>query len=84
MSSERTVTIEDRILHIFRRKMELDVNPQTDVIESGLLDSLSFVTLLASLESEFEIHIDVENLDLDDFRSPRSICRYVAGIRSLE
>lgn len=80
--SNQAITIEDRVLEILRHQMELDVEADTDVIETGLLDSLSFVTLLTRLETEFAIEIDVETLDLGDFRNPRAIGRYVDELRA--
>jgi acyl carrier protein len=44
------------------------------------MDSLVVVRLLARLEDEFGFVVDVERLDLDDFRSVSSIARYVAGV----
>ena len=53
----------------------------TDVIATGLLDSLGVAELLLTLEERFEITIDMGALDLDDVRSVRSIVRLVTGLR---
>ena len=54
----------------------------TDVISTGLLDSLGVAELLLTLEERFGITIDMATLDLDDIRSVRSIVSLVAGARS--
>jgi acyl carrier protein len=46
-----------------------------DVIETGLLDSLGLVTLVYELEQRCGIRIPFETLDVDDFRTVRSIAR---------
>lgn len=53
----------------------------TDVIATGLLDSLGVAELLLTLEERFGITIDMATLDLDDVRSVRSIVGLVTGLR---
>ena len=48
-------------------------SPDTDLIEGGLLDSLALVELLFALEHEFAVTIALDKLDIDEFRSIRSI-----------
>ncbi len=51
-----------------------------DLIESGLLDSLALVELLFALEREFGLSIPLEELDIDTFRSVRTIAGYVESL----
>jgi methoxymalonate biosynthesis acyl carrier protein len=53
-----------------------------DLMGTGLIDSLAFVTLLLGLERRFGISIDVNELDLDDFRTTTSIVAYVTRNRA--
>jgi acyl carrier protein len=68
---------EHRVQRIFRESLELEVEPDADVIEEGVMDSLVFVQLLVELEKEFQVSVKVEELELDDFRSVTRIARYV-------
>ena len=43
--------------------------PDTDLIATGLLDSLSIVTLLVELEQRFGVEVPLETLDLDAIRT---------------
>jgi acyl carrier protein len=52
----------------------------TDVIATGLLDSLGIAELLLTLEERFGITIDMATLDLDDVRSVRSITELVTDL----
>ena len=54
----------------------------TDVIATGLLDSLGVAELLLTLEERFLITIDMATLDLDDIRSVGSIVALINGLRS--
>lgn len=43
--------------------------PDADLIASGLLDSLSIVSLLVALEQRFEVQITLASLELDNLRT---------------
>ena len=52
-------------------------SPDTDLIESGLLDSLALVSLLAEIEREFGFELPLDTLEVDDFRTVESAASYV-------
>lgn len=54
------------------------VEPHQDLFEAGYLDSLSIVSLMVALEEEFQINIEMETLDLQDFQSVQSIHKLIA------
>ena len=69
-----TEAVTDRVQRLFVETLNVEVpSPDTDLIEGGLLDSLALVELLFALEREFAVTIPLENLDIDSFRSIRSI-----------
>lgn len=53
--------------------------PDTDIIDNGSLDSFALVELIVNVEEQFGVEVPVEDLDVDDFRSARSIARLVAS-----
>jgi acyl carrier protein len=68
-----------QVLEIFRR-MGRDVpSSDTDVFETGLLDSIGFVELLAALEQEFGFVVHLEDLEVENFRSVRAIALFIDG-----
>jgi acyl carrier protein len=69
--------VEGRVLGILRNGLDAEVALDLDVIQSGLLDSLNFVDLMVRLEEVFEVQIDVEDVELEDFRTARSIAQYL-------
>jgi methoxymalonate biosynthesis acyl carrier protein len=73
-----TGIVEHRVLAILQEGLDVEVGPELDVIDSGLLDSLTFVDLVVRLEIAFDTTIDVESVELDDFRSARAIVGYLA------
>jgi methoxymalonate biosynthesis acyl carrier protein len=68
----------DRIGNVFVRHLNIQApSPDTDVIESGTIDSLTFVELLAHLEQEFSIRIPLDDLDINQFRSIATIGEFI-------
>jgi acyl carrier protein len=68
----------DRITRLIRESLGLDVpSPDTDLIESGLLDSLALVSLLAEIEREFGFELPLDTLEVDDFRTVETAASYV-------
>ena len=54
----------------------------TDLVETGLLDSLAFVELTVQLEETFGITIPMERLHIDNVRSISAIAEFVATLQS--
>jgi D-alanine--poly(phosphoribitol) ligase subunit 2 len=66
--------VRELLTRVLRVQLTSD---DTDVIEAGMLDSLAVVELLVAIEEEFAVQVDLEHLDLDDLRTPRSIASLV-------
>lgn len=76
-----TLTQYQQILTIFETNLNLDVpSVETDLIGSGLLDSMGLVELLVSLEQQFSVNISLDKLELDHFRSIESIASLIATL----
>ena len=56
-------------------------SPDTDPLESGILDSLQFVELLVQLEQNFNLRIKIDDIDLEDLRTLARIARLVDANR---
>jgi len=52
------------------------------MIDAGLLDSLQFVQLVLHLEAAFGLHLSLEDLVIDHFRSIVSIATFIASVNS--
>ena len=48
-----------------------------DLIEEGLLDSLSLVEMLLILEQEFGVEVSILEIDFDQFRTVRNLATFV-------
>jgi acyl carrier protein len=74
------VSLHDRISELFAASLNVVIpSVETDLFESGALDSLAFVELLLHLEREFGITTSVDDLEIENFRSIARIADFVAG-----
>ena len=68
----------DQIIRLLSEKVHVEApSADSDLMESGLLDSLTLVELMASLEERFGIHISFDDIEIDNFRSASSIAEFV-------
>ena len=71
-------SLHDRISNIFIEHLHIQPpSPDIDLIEKGMIDSLTLVDLLAHLEQEFSIRIPLNELDLNHFRSIARISEFI-------
>jgi len=71
--------VHQKLTELFARKLNLEVSSiDTDLVGTGLLDSLALVELLAQLEETFDVSISANDLELENFRSIASIAGFVA------
>jgi len=78
MISSATVS-HDQITHLLLERVHVEApSAETDLMESGLLDSLTLVELMASLEEKFGIRISFDEIEIDNFRSVRKIAEFVS------
>ena len=67
-----------RIQAIFSDSLLRKVDsPKTDLLETGILDSMALVDLLLNVEQQFGVTIDVVDLDLENLRSIEKIAELV-------
>ena len=66
---EKTLIVNDL------KKAEITDN--FDLLDGGLIDSLGILELITAIEDHFEIEIDFENLDAEEFTIIGSLCNYI-------
>jgi acyl carrier protein len=65
--------------------MNLDIpSADTDLVETGILESRAFAELLHRLDEVFGLSVALDDLRLDDFRTARAIAALAAhGTRAI-
>ncbi|MGQ9367177.1 acyl carrier protein [Azospirillum sp. A39] len=74
-------TIENVLMDIFASELNVAVpDPETDLIETGLINSVTFVELVMILEERFQVTVPLDELELDQLRSVHQIAAVVATL----
>jgi acyl carrier protein len=69
-----------RVQQVFREALTMEVpSVDTDLIETGRLDSLALVELLFALEQQFGVDLALGELDVENFRTVQRISDFVAA-----
>ena len=77
------VATDNEVLHVrlrafFSEKLSVEVSSvDADLIQTGILDSLALVELLAYIEKEFGTEISLDDIGIEDFHSIAKIAEYV-------
>ena len=72
--------IIERLGAVFTESFHIEVpSPDTDLLETGILDSFQFVELLLQLEQRFNLRIKIDDIDLEDLRTIARIARLVTA-----
>jgi acyl carrier protein len=74
-----TADVNERVRRLLAETLNVEVSSdEMDLIDTGVIDSLALVELLVALEREFEVTIPFDELEIDTFRSVRSIGEFIA------
>jgi D-alanine--poly(phosphoribitol) ligase subunit 2 len=55
-------------------------SPDTDLLETGLIDSIGLVELILQLEERFGVNLPMDTIEIDDFRSINKIADLIARL----
>jgi acyl carrier protein len=70
--------LHTQIIAFFAEKLSVEVSSvDTDLVRTGILDSLALVELLTYIEKEFGTEISLDNVEIEDFHSIARIAEYV-------
>jgi methoxymalonate biosynthesis acyl carrier protein len=76
---------QQEIAQLFVKELRVEVpSMEMDLVETGILDSFTFLELLMHLENRFGMRVSMEDLEIDRFRSVVKIAAFVrdhGGIR---
>ena len=75
---QTNATVVNNLTKLFRDELFIDVpSADTDLIDSGLIDSLQLVRLLVHVEREFGSRIPLGEIEVDDLRSLARLARVI-------
>ena len=73
------------VLRAFLHEMiqGVDIKDDQDIFSTGLVNSLFAMQLLSFIEKSFDIEVDDEDLELDNFCSVNAVDAFIGKKRSL-
>ena len=70
--------MEQEILHILQEiNPYMEIETDTKLLEEEILDSMEILLLISELEDKYQIQIQLESLQLEDFQDILSITKFV-------
>jgi acyl carrier protein len=68
------------IQRLFLQTLSVRVDAvEADLLQTGILDSMTLVQLIASLEERFGLQLPMEDLELESFRSLSTIAQLIVN-----
>lgn len=80
MTPQAVFELADRLIEQIRRNttskisVNTEITPGTDLLTAGILDSIGFVELLMSIETEYGYQIDLVDADPAQFSTINGLC----------
>lgn len=72
-----------RVTRLIQDTMQIEVGDiDSDLIESGLIDSLALVDMIFRLEQEFSVSIRLDEISIDSFRTVRGIGQLLVALEA--
>jgi len=59
----------------------VDLQPDTPLVSSGIVDSFEFAGFVDTLCARYDIHLDLSDLGADNFDTPRQMLEVIEGLR---
>lgn len=57
------------------------ITSDTELLVSGLVDSLGVVQIVSWLEERLDVHLDPVDVVFENFETPAKICEFVEGLQ---
>lgn len=81
MKPQLEFEVADLVVHWVKKNMQangnrrIEVSADTDLMESGVLDSIGFVELIVFMENQIGCNIDLTDVDPSEFTTVNGLCR---------
>lgn len=72
-----SASIQEQLVEFLNSVTGQTITDNTELIDSGLLDSLTMMDLLVFVESDFEVRLDFQDIRPDLFKNPATISQLI-------
>ncbi len=68
----------ERLMEILKKVLpNVDFTTDADLVDDGIIDSLDVVAIISELTAEYDIEIDSDDIEPENFNSPQAILELV-------
>ena len=61
------MTVEQQLIDYLQHSTDIEVTLDTPLMESGVIDSMGVMTLIAFIANEYDLVLDMDDLTIDNF-----------------
>ena len=73
-----TRAVEDRLIEFLQTLTgNTEIATGTDLLEGGIVDSLTMMDLMVFIESELKVQLETGDLNADVFRTPATLAQFI-------
>ncbi len=58
-----------------------EIKADTELIDSGIIDSFDMISLISEFDEAFDLEIEVSDIDIDNFKKPNQIKETLVKIK---
>ena len=77
-----SASIQEQLVEFLNSVTGQTITDSTELIYSGLLDSLTMMDLLVFVESDFDVRLDFQDIRPDLFKNPATISQLISERRA--
>ena len=73
------MTVEQQLIDYLQHSTDIEVTLDTPLMESGVIDSMGVMTLIAFIANEYDLVLDMDDLTIDNFATIENIKNLING-----
>ena len=78
------MNIEQQLVYYLQESTDVELTADTPLLESGVIDSMGVMTLIAFIENEYSIVLDTDDLTIENFATVKHIRNLINGKKKEE
>lgn len=74
--------MENKLMNILNElRPELDFEKENTLIDDGVLDSFDLVSLIGEINDQFDVEIDFDDIELENFNSVQAMEKLIQRLK---
>jgi len=78
------MNIEQQLVYYLQESTDVELTADTPLLESGVIDSMGVMALIAFIENEYGLVLDMDDLTIENFATVKDIKNLINGKKKEE